>query len=132
VKRTLLALLLLANVSAIHAQDLLSGAYLPKDAGEGEASMRVSGAGNGWIAWFNGEPLRLDAVSGAELDALFPGIDASSHPQCGVSEKLLLCHVDRGTRFEDAGFTASTGYFALLIDGGAFELERQPDARDGD
>jgi hypothetical protein len=127
-RRALPALALLAAASAANAQDLLSGEYLPKDAAKGETAMRVAQDGAGWTAWFNGEAKRLDAVSGNQLGALFPGLDDTSHPQCGVSEKLLLCHVDRGTRFEDAGFTASTGYFALFIDGGAFELVRLPPA----
>jgi hypothetical protein len=127
-KRALLVLALLAAASVAPAQDLLSGEYRPKDPADGETPLRVEREGDGWTAWFNGEARPLDPASGAQLGALFPGLDEASHPQCGVSAKLLLCHVDRGTRFEDAGFTATTGYFALFVDGGAFELVRQPDA----
>jgi hypothetical protein len=128
--RALVLVALLSLAGAVQAQDFLSGRYLPKDAAGSDRAapeLRVTADGDGWTALFDGAPMRLQRVSVAALADMFPGVDIDASLQCAASTKLLLCHVDRGTRFEREGFTATTGYFLVIIGSAAFELVRQAD-----
>ncbi len=122
-------LALLALPAAAQAQDGLSGSYRP--AGEEAAEqdrpdggLRVEAAGDHWTGWFNGAPRRLEPVSAADAAAMFPGVPERAHLQCAAAAALLLCRVDRGTRFPASSFTSTTGYFSIVADGSAFELVR--------
>ena len=128
--RALILVALLSLTGAVHAQDFLSGRYLPKDATARDRAapkLRVTADGNGWTALFDGAPMRLERVSVATLADMFPDVAIDAHLQCAASTKLLLCHVDRGTRFEREGFSATTGYFLVVIGSAAFELVRLAD-----
>ena len=128
-RHALIAVALLSLAGAAQAQDFLSGRYLPKDAAGSDRApeLRVTADGDGWTALFDGAPMRLERVSVAALADMFPDVAIDARLQCAASTKLLLCHVDRGTRFEREGFTATTGYFLVIIGSGAFELVRLAD-----
>lgn len=129
-RHALIAVALLSLAGAVQAQDFLSGRYLPKDAtgiDRAVPELRVTADGDGWTALFDGAPMRLERVSVATLADMFPDAAIDASLQCAASTKLLLCHVDRGTRFEREGFTATTGYFLVIIGSGAFELVRLAD-----
>lgn len=123
-----LGVLLLTLACAANAQAGLDGIYRPSGAAGGTpVELRVEQAIDGWTATFNGESRPMRQVREDDLGVLFQDFDArAAHLQCAASDTLLLCRVDRGSRFAAQSFTAATGYFAIIKQGAAFELLREP------
>lgn len=133
----LVSLLGLGSAQAQDADDL-SGDYRPigEEAVSGDnahrAGLRVIREGDGWRAWFAGQPKRLEAASFDQMAGLFPGVGESRGLRCGVSEEFVLCRVAPGTFFPRQGFRIDSGYFSVIAGSGLYELERvdaTPDVR---
>jgi len=125
----LAALLAFAMAVPAQAADLLSGSYRP--AGESSAPgapapLRVEASGNGWTAWFEGQPQPMQELGWEGLAKLFPDVAGGNDIQCGATGRLVFCHVAPGTPLPDSGAVSSTGYFTADADGGVYELERLP------
>lgn len=132
------AALLCAGVASAQDPDGLSGDYRPVGeeavSGDGARSvgLRVIREGDGWRAWFAGQPKRLEAASPDQMAGLFPGVGESRGLRCGFSEEFVLCRVAPGTFFPRQGFRIDSGYFSVIAGGGLYELERvdaMPDVR---
>lgn len=132
------AALLCAGVAAAQEPDGLSGNYRPvgEDVVPGDddrrAGLRVTREGDGWRAWFAGQPKRLDVASPDQMAGLFPGVGESRSLRCGWSEEFMLCRVAPGTFFPRQGFRIDSGYFSVIAGGGLYELERVDATPDSD
>ncbi len=123
------ALLMLAAAAPAMAADLLSGSYRPareQSAPNAPAPLRVQAAGNGWIAWFEGQPQPMQPMGEAGLAKLFPGVADAGDIQCAATLAVVLCHVAPGTPLPESDAVSSTGYFTADAEGGVYELERLP------
>ena len=122
-------LLSMAAAGPALAADFLSGSYRPareQPAPDAPAPLRVQAVGNGWIAWFEGQPQAMQPMGEAGVAKLFPGIAADGDIQCAATPALVFCHVAPGTPLPESDAVSSTGYFTADADGGVYELERLP------
>jgi hypothetical protein len=130
VRRAALASLLLAAALPAAAADMLSGRYRPAgeqaapDAPDAPAPLRVESSGDGWTAWFEGQPQPMQEMGRDGLEKLFPR--GGSEVQCGATQSVVFCHVAPGTPLPDSDAVSTTGYFTADANGGIYELERQP------
>ncbi|WP_407351890.1 hypothetical protein [Luteimonas sp. R10] len=134
----LVAALLRLGAATAQEPDGLSGNYRPvgeeavSGDGAGGVGLRVVREGNGWRAWFAGQPKRLEVASPDQMAGLFPGVGESRGLRCGWSEEFVLCRVTPGTFFPRQGFRIDSGYFSVIAGAGLYELERveaTPDVR---
>ena len=123
----------LASAAAMptHAADLLSGSYHPAGeppAPDARAPLRVeaNASGDGWTAWFEGQPQPMQELGWEGLATLFPGVSGGNDIQCGGTGRLVFCHVAPGTPLPEANAVSSTGYFTADTTGNVYELERMP------
>ena len=92
-------LLSMAGAGPAMAIDLLSGSYRPareQVAPDAPAPLRVQAVGNGWVAWFEGQPQTMQPMGEAGLAKLFPGDAADGDIQCAATQALVLCRVALG------------------------------------
>ena len=125
----LVALVAFVVAAPVQAADLLSGSYRP--AGEpsapgAPAPLRVEASGDGWTAWFEGQPQPMQELGWEGLAKLFPGVSGGNDIQCGGTGRLVFCHVAPGTPLPEVGAVSSTGYFTADTAGNVYELERLP------
>lgn len=110
-------------------QDLLSGKYrlLPKESSspEEEVVVTVRRFNSGWILAVQGSEITLSDTSGDEEfnKSLFRSRDRG-YSQCGGSSHHILCVTRPGAVIEGGTLTAGTGAFIMVLDRGAWELER--------
>lgn len=134
----LLAALLHPGAAPAQEPDGLSGDYRPvgeeavSGDGAGSVGLRVMREGNGWRAWFAGQPKRLELASPDQMAGLFPGVGESRGLRCGWSEEFVLCRVAPGTFFPRQGFRIDSGYFSVIAGAGLYELERVDATSDSD
>ena len=132
IRRAALACTVLLSMAAAGpalAADLLSGSYRPareQAAPDAPAPLRVQAAGDGWIAWFEGQPQVMQPMGEAGLAKLFPGVAAGGDIQCAATPALVFCHVTPGTPLPESDAVSATGYFTADANGGVYELERLP------